>query len=1374
MNFRKGDDLNLKKMFFRKEGGNCNMRSRNLKSKLIAMIVVIAMALTMMPAMVVADNDPMSCCPSDLPNYDLPSCCEELTELPADCCVTDLEDMELPMQVAASDSIVNFSGVVGEIVGAAPPTPQFHILAPNVAINRITAPEIVTNFYGDWKILLHTRTAATGWSVDNTAGSRDFFRPTGTVGTGTANVNQAVGHFDVIGVSSTNRGIIGRVAFTALRGPAPITDVAISAAHTFPAIPMGTQSSASVMRQVNAPQNSVLLEPPRPGVFGIEWAPPAPGWPARPPGAWGVPLPMNTHTVPRPGCPSYCGMETCGCGWGCPCWENDVYTRRPDFVFDVANSMLGVGTHTETIRIFDTTANIYRTQTLTINVTATARSFSTVPSMPDFGEIAYGGEIPDSQLVILTNTGTESIFFAPLPVVPGWTLTPFGAWNAQLLSGAQRAVMVQPNADIGAGVHRPAIPFTTTDGLVANIFPRFTVRETAVRNFSITSTSPDLIFDGSLPWYEFNESQSFGIINNGERNVILGEIPVVDGWLLETDAVTWGRPLAPGDYRTITVRTARPLEPGDHAPYIRIETIHGEYTIINEDSGPTPTFRITASPIAPVFEEMMEGFESEAQTITVTAAGTDTGSITLNALPTVEGWTLEPASNWLTEMYVGDTRTFTLRPNAGLPAGTHTPTITITGVGGHGTPTATVNPTFTVTAIAGTYIYWGWYPQTHLGQGNAGEPLPEWGEEGVDFRRVVIGEYANWPSAGNSVGNAEARPVHAPYLAEQTHFFRYDPIRWRVLRYDGANHQLLVISENILDYAQFHQPGGTINFAGGWSASTLRYWMNNEFFNDAFSATEQAAIRDTINVGNSENQAGPNMTDRVFAISSAEMTVAFQMDTNARRVANVTPFANARGAQASVTNANAFTAPGAGSWWLRTPGTAASNMATVGTNGALANNTVANVITHSARPALNLNFNQDGILFERPTERPPEGGDTYTISASPVNVGFGSLGEGYAQPDAQTVTVTNTGTGNVTLNALPTVANWTLVAGANWATEMAPGATRTFTIRPNAGLGVGTYNPTVVITGNDGATATILPTFTVTEFVPITTNPPGAPVLTVNSLRHNAFSVDAIASPNATNWRTEFRLYAANGTTVVRDWDASANFSGLTAETTYRVVARFFALNAQHVTATGTAYLSVTTDETPAVGTGPAIDMPRTTFVGGADAFGQFEFWNSWIGAGGWQRVIIALEDDYAGATPNWTPSVTGATGQYWFWSPELNAFDGLVQGGPANIGALLAATNWYVATPDVIELYGVYGPESNSEWGRTPFQDVLWLFNIDGWTGEAESAFSPRAALSLSVFSGGFDDITLACVLGAFDYNGWIGAAEDPDFVLPFVLAHR
>ena len=110
----------------------------------------------------------------------------------------------------------------------------------------------------------------------------------------------------------------------------------------------------------------------------------------------------------------------------------------------------------------------------------------------------------------------------------------------------------------------------------------------------------------------------------------------------------------------------------------------------------------------------------------------------------------------------------------------------------------------------------------------------------------------------------------------------------------------------------------------------------------------------------------------------------------------------------------------------------------------------------------------------------PEDFTVYSISASPSALTFASMPVGYiTQPSAQTVTITNTGMGAITLDPLPlppTGYTFTALSTLN----LDPGGTATFSIRPNAGLGVGTYHDTFKVTGSNGVSVTISPLFNVT------------------------------------------------------------------------------------------------------------------------------------------------------------------------------------------------------------------------------------------------------------------------------------------------------
>ena len=103
---------------------------------------------------------------------------------------------------------------------------------------------------------------------------------------------------------------------------------------------------------------------------------------------------------------------------------------------------------------------------------------------------------------------------------------------------------------------------------------------------------------------------------------------------------------------------------------------------------------------------------------------------------------------------------------------------------------------------------------------------------------------------------------------------------------------------------------------------------------------------------------------------------------------------------------------------------------------------------------------------------------TYSITASPSTLNFGSITEGEERPAAQTVTVKNTGNQTVTLKQ-PTATNFE-IAKIDELTLNA-GESVTLTIQPKDKLPRGSYSEQITISGNDGASATLTASFTVKE-----------------------------------------------------------------------------------------------------------------------------------------------------------------------------------------------------------------------------------------------------------------------------------------------------
>ena len=114
---------------------------------------------------------------------------------------------------------------------------------------------------------------------------------------------------------------------------------------------------------------------------------------------------------------------------------------------------------------------------------------------------------------------------------------------------------------------------------------------------------------------------------------------------------------------------------------------------------------------------------------------------------------------------------------------------------------------------------------------------------------------------------------------------------------------------------------------------------------------------------------------------------------------------------------------------------------------------------------------------------------SYGISASPAALNFGSKTVDYTEaPAAQTVTLTNTGNQNVTVD-LPTGTNYIITAGEGFTNDtatLAPNGTAAFTVQPKTGLGAGDYSETLTISGSNGTNANVQLSFAVTETAPVT------------------------------------------------------------------------------------------------------------------------------------------------------------------------------------------------------------------------------------------------------------------------------------------------
>ncbi|MBR4947450.1 MAG: hypothetical protein IKZ29_02690 [Clostridiales bacterium] len=151
-----------------------------------------------------------------------------------------------------------------------------------------------------------------------------------------------------------------------------------------------------------------------------------------------------------------------------------------------------------------------------------------------------------------------------------------------------------------------------------------------------------------------------------------------------------------------------------------------------------------------------------------------------------------------------------------------------------------------------------------------------------------------------------------------------EPIEWRVL--EIKDDKALIITEYLLEPHVYNIEMEDVT----WENSSLRKWLNGDFYDAAFSNSEKSHIQ-TVTIRNPDNPlygtpGGNDTEDKVFCLSLEEVQVYFA-DTNDRMTA-ATDYAISRGASINEDN-KLENGMKTGWWWLRTPASSANRAAEV-------------------------------------------------------------------------------------------------------------------------------------------------------------------------------------------------------------------------------------------------------------------------------------------------------------------------------------------------------------------------------------------------------------------------------------------------------------
>ena len=198
--------------------------------------------------------------------------------------------------------------------------------------------------------------------------------------------------------------------------------------------------------------------------------------------------------------------------------------------------------------------------------------------------------------------------------------------------------------------------------------------------------------------------------------------------------------------------------------------------------------------------------------------------------------------------------------------------------------------------------------------------------DGEKYRGVYFTQYRPYYTTGSSSSTCQD---DNGYSTSTIYWFKYEPMKWQVLSYDSTTGEAVVLSKSIIDSQQYYYTtssrtiDGKTVYANNYEHSDIRTWLNDTFYNTAFSASEKNAIVATTldNSAYSTDYSkydSNSTTDNVWLLSYSEVQKAdygFVTDTgyDFNRMAAGTAYALCQGLWKDTSN-------GCTNWRLRSAG----------------------------------------------------------------------------------------------------------------------------------------------------------------------------------------------------------------------------------------------------------------------------------------------------------------------------------------------------------------------------------------------------------------------------------------------------------------------
>ena len=227
-------------------------------------------------------------------------------------------------------------------------------------------------------------------------------------------------------------------------------------------------------------------------------------------------------------------------------------------------------------------------------------------------------------------------------------------------------------------------------------------------------------------------------------------------------------------------------------------------------------------------------------------------------------------------------------------------------------------------------LWFGSYPQSQITA-----------EDGEIY--TILTNIDNWNKNGDVIIE------NTKYHKTEKDYFKYEPIKWRVLQ--SENGEAFLLSDVILDKQLYNENDKYVT----WEKSSLRAWLNKKFINRAFSDEEKEKINIT-EIINQDNpvygtEGGNNTFDKIFLLSLSE--VSEQQDGEKYGFLDD---------EIRACGKSDFSKTGSW-WWLRSPGYASDSAAVVSSRGWVARSgRDVYYFYDGVRPALHLNLSSSNLF----------------------------------------------------------------------------------------------------------------------------------------------------------------------------------------------------------------------------------------------------------------------------------------------------------------------------------------------------------------------------------------------------------------------------